>query len=326
MYRIGVDLGGTKISAAIVDNNYKIICKVTRPTDAKRPADQITESIADLCRRASNQANIPFGEISSVGIGIPGAIDSTKGIIEYSCNLPTYISYPIVNKIRELTQNKNIFIDNDANAAALGEAVAGAAKGSSSSIMITLGTGVGGGIVVGGKILESFNGAGGELGHTVIVHGGVPCPCGRRGCFEAYSSATSLVRMTKERLTELKQSNTATLMLDMCGGDPEKATTRTAFDASKQGDVEGLRLVREYTEYLACGITNLINIFQPEVFLIGGGLSGEGDYLLKPLLPLIEREQYTRTYPKNKQTTIKIATLGNDAGIIGAAALGGIDK
>lgn len=322
MYKIGVDLGGTKISAAIVDKDYNIIRKVTCPTEAMRPADIITSAIADLCRGASEEAGVPFSDVSSIGIGIPGAIDSSGGIIEYSCNLPTYISYPIVAKMRELTGKENIFIDNDANAAALGEAVAGAAKGSSSSVMITLGTGVGGGVVSGGKILPSFNGAGGELGHTVIVHGGVPCPCGRRGCFEAYSSATSLVRMTKERLAELKNANIPSLMLDMCSGDPEKANTRTAFDASKQGDAEAQRLIGEYTGYLACGITNLINIFQPEVFLIGGGLSGEGDYLLEPLIPIIEREQYTHTYQKAKQTKVKIATLGNDAGIIGAAALG----
>ena len=323
MYRIGVDLGGTKISAAIVDESFRIINKSTCPTEAKRAADDITKSIADLCYTAAKDGNIDFSLVKQIGIGIPGAIDAKKGIVEYSCNLPTYVSYPIVDKIRELTGMNDIFIDNDANAAALGEAVAGAAKGSTSSVMITLGTGVGGGIVIDGKILPSFNGAGGELGHTVIVHGGVPCPCGRKGCFEAYSSATSLVRMTKERLTELKAANISSLMLDTCSGDPQKANTRTAFDASKQGDSEAIKLIGEYTEYLACGIINLINTFQPEVFLIGGGLSGEGDYLLAPLLPIIEREQYTRTYPKAKQTKIKIATLGNDAGIIGAAALGG---
>ncbi len=324
MYRIGVDLGGTKISAAVVDESYRIIAKTTCPTEANRPADEITASIVSLCRDAAGQANISFDKIESIGIGIPGAIDPRMGMIEYSCNLPTYLSYPIVEKIRELTGKSEIFIDNDANAAALGEVAAGAAKGASSAVMITLGTGVGGGIVIDGRILPSFNGAGGELGHTVIVHGGAPCSCGRRGCFEAYSSATSLVRMTRERLRELKTANIPSLMLDTCSGDPEKADTRTAFDASKQNDPEAVRLIGEYTEYLACGIINLINTFQPEVFLIGGGLSGEGDYLLAPLLPIIEREQYTHTYPKSKQTVIKIATLGNDAGIIGAAALGGI--
>ncbi len=323
MYRIGVDFGGTKISAAVTDDEYKILTKVTCPTNAARHADLITSDIAALCKKAAAEANVPFDEIYSIGIGTPGAIDARSGTVEYSCNLPTYVSYPLADKLKELTGIANIFVDNDANAAALGEAVAGAAKGSSSSVMITLGTGVGGGIVIDGKILQSFNGAGGELGHMVIVHGGVPCPCGRQGCFETYCSATALVRMTKERLVQLKDSHTPSLMLDMCENDPERANTRTAFDASKQQDEQACKLIEEYTSYLACGITNLINAFQPEVFTIGGGLSGEGEYLLKPLLPLIEREQYTRSYQKDKQTKIKIATLGNDAGIIGAAALGG---
>lgn len=322
MYRIGVDFGGTKISCAITDDNYSILTKVSCQTKAHRPADEITADIAELCRKAAAAVSVSLSDIESIGIGIPGAIDPAIGTVEYSCNLPTYVSYPIVSKMKELTGVKSIFIDNDANAAALGEAVAGAAKGSSSSVMITLGTGVGGGVIINGKILSGFNGAAGELGHMVIKHGGVPCPCGRHGCFEAYCSATSLVRMTKERLCQLIADKKPSFMLEMCENDPSKANTRTAFDASKKGDSEACRLINEYMSYLACGITNLINAYQPEVFTIGGGLSGEGEYLLGPLLPLIEREQYTRTYLKSRQTKIKIAMLGNDAGLIGAAALG----
>lgn len=321
MYRIGVDFGGTKISCAVTDEKYNIISKVSCRTHSQRPADDITRDIAALTRQAANEAGIKYEQIESIGIGTPGAIDFKTGTVEYSCNLPTYISYPLADKMKEFTGIKHIFVDNDANAAALGEAVAGAAKGSASSVMITLGTGVGGGIVINGKILSSYNGAGGELGHMVIEKNGVPCPCGRRGCFEAYCSASALVRMTKERLVELKKRNISTIMLDSCENDPQKATTRTAFNASRQGDAQAKRLLEEYSGYLACGIINLINAFQPEVLTIGGGLSGEGDYLLEPLLPIIEREQYTRTYPKEKQTKIKIATLGNDAGLIGAAAL-----
>ena len=322
MYRIGVDFGGTKISAAITDDNYNILTKVSTQTKAQRPADEITADIALLCDKAIQSISLSHSDIESIGIGIPGAIDPVLGTVEYSCNLPTYLSYPIVEKLRALTGNNNVYIDNDANAAALGEAVAGAAKGSSSSVMITLGTGVGGGVIINGRIISGYNGAAGELGHMVIKHGGVPCPCGRHGCFEAYCSASSLVRMTKERLRELKDGGVSTLMLDTCSNDPERANTRTAFDASKKGDVEACRLIDEYISYLACGITNLINAYQPEVFTIGGGLSGEGEYLLKPLVPIVEAEQYTRTYPKSRQTKIKIATLGNDAGLIGAAALG----
>ena len=321
MYKIGIDFGGTKINCAVIDEEYNIISKVSCKTHSHRPADEITADIAALTRDAAKASNIKYEDIEGIGIGTPGAIDSKHGIVEYSCNLPTFTSYPLADKLKQLTGIEHIRVDNDANAAALGEAVAGAAKGSSSSVMITLGTGVGGGIVIDGKILSGYNGAGGELGHMVIKKDGVPCPCGRHGCFEAYCSASALVRMTKERLSELKERSIPSLMLDMCQNDPQSATTRTAFSASREGDVEARKLIDEYSEYLACGIVNLINALQPEVLTIGGGLSGEGEYLLTPLLPIIEREQYTRSYPKHKQTEIRIATLANNAGLIGAAAL-----
>ncbi len=321
MYRIGVDLGGTKISAAVTDSKYNIISKVSCPTNAKRDSDELTLDIAKLCKQAAQSAGLDISDIESIGIGTPGAVDSAHGVVEYSCNLP-FLSYPLAQQLSKMSGVDKVFVENDANAAALGESVAGASKGSSSSVMVTLGTGVGGGVIIDGKILSGHNGAAGELGHMVIEHGGVPCPCGRRGCFEAYSSATALVRMTKERLRALKDANVSTLMLDMCEQDPEKANTRTAFDASKQNDTEAQKLVSEYIEYLACGITNLINIFQPEIVTIGGGLSGEGDHLLNPLIPLVEKDQYTRSY--KKKAVLKIATLGNNAGLIGAAALGNI--
>ena len=323
MYRIGVDLGGTKISAAVTDSDYNIVSKVSCPTNAKRHSDEIALDIARLCDQAAESAGINKDQVISIGVGTPGAVDSSRGVVEYSCNLP-FLSYPLAEKLAKMTQNKNVYIENDANAAALGESVAGASKNSSSSIMVTLGTGVGGGVIIDGKILCGYNGTAGELGHMVIVHNGVECPCGRRGCFEAYCSATALVRMTKEKLVKLKEDNIPSLMLEKCENDPEKADTRTAFDASKQGDEQAKALIGEYIGYLACGITNLINIFQPEIITIGGGLSGEGDYLLDALVPLVEKEQYTRSY--KKKTTIKIAKLGNDAGIIGAAALGSMAK
>ena len=319
MFRIGIDLGGTKISAAVIDDDFNILAKSSCKTNAQRESDLLTKDIADLCRSVADKIGLTLSDVESIGIGCPGAIDNIKGTVEYSCNLP-YVSYPLRQKLSQMSGVDKIYIDNDANAAALGEAVAGAAKGTASSVMITLGTGVGGGIIINNKIVSGINGAGGELGHMVIKFDGRPCPCTRRGCFEAYSSATALKNITKERLRKLKSENIPTLMLEMCGGDPEKASPRTAFEASKKNDTEAKKIIEEYTQNLACGITNIINIFQPETVIIGGGLSGEGDYLLKPLLPIIEREQYTRTY-KNK-TTIKIATLGNDAGLIGAAALG----
>ncbi len=324
MYRIGIDLGGTKISAAVTDAEYNIVSKVSCPTDAKGEADKLAQDIAELCSKARAEAQVQISEVEWIGIGVPGSVDSKNGIVEYCCNIPSLFSYPLADKLSKLCGVKNVYVNNDANAAALGESVAGASRGSLSSVMVTLGTGVGGGVIIDGKILSGNNGAAGELGHMVIEANGVACPCGRRGCFEAYSSATALVRMTKERLSELKRAGTPTLMLDMCDGLPEKANTRTAFDASKKEDEEAVKLIGEYISYLACGITNLVNIFQPEILTIGGGLSGEGDYLLNLLTPLVERDQYTRTY-ENK-TKIKIATLGNNAGLIGAAALGETER
>ena len=194
--------------------------------------------------------------------------------------------------------------------------IGGAAKGKRLSVMITLGTGVGGGVIIDGKIYSGFNYAGAELGHTVIEYNGRQCSCGRKGCFEAYASATALVSMTKEKLAACKD----TLMWEMCGNDINKADARIAFAAMKKGDRAGKEVVDMYISYLACGITNMINIFQPEVLLIGGGVCNEKDYLLKPLTEIVNADQYTRN--QAVKTEIKIAALGNDAGIVGAAALG----
>jgi glucokinase len=181
--------------------------------------------------------------------------------------------------------------------------------------MITLGTGLGGGVIVDKKIYSGFNFAGAELGHMVIEYNGRPCTCGRRGCWEAYSSATGLIAMTKDKMAATQD----TVMHELAkenGGEP---SGRTAFAAARQNDRAGLEVVAEYIEYLTCGISNLINIFQPEILCIGGGVCNEGDYLIKPLAEKVDREQYTRD--NAKKTRIKVASLGNDAGIIGAACL-----
>jgi glucokinase len=181
--------------------------------------------------------------------------------------------------------------------------------------MITLGTGVGGGIIIDNKIYTGFNYAGAELGHIVIEIDGAQCGCGRKGCWEAYSSATALVRMTKEKMLEAKDS----LMWEMAGGSIDNANARIAFAAMKQGDQAGKEVVDKYIAYLACGVSNVINIYHPRVFSIGGGVCNEKDYLLKPLIKLVE-ESGCNSDPDHK-TKICIAELGNDAGIIGAAAI-----
>ncbi len=318
MYRIGVDLGGTNIAAAIIDENYNIIKKGSVPTKASRDAAFIMDDMASLCRKICVDAGVELSEVEAVGIASPGIANSRDGVVEYACNLP-FVKYPICSELSDRLGISNIHVENDANAAAWGEAVAGAARGSSSSIMITLGTGVGGGIIIDNKVYSGSNFAGAELGHIVISVDGRPCNCGRHGCWEAYSSATALIRMTTEKLEECRAQGRETLLEDLVE-EHGKVSGRTAFMAMRAGDDAGREVVEEYIKYLASGLASIINIFQPEILSLGGGVSGEGQYLLDMLVPAIREQTYGGEYVK--ATEIKIATLKNDAGLIGAACLG----
>lgn len=317
-YFIGIDLGGTNIAAGVVDENLNILKKGSVPTLASRPADEIVADMAKLCLDLIADAGLSVSDIEYAGIAAPGTANSDTGIIEYANNLP-FRNFPIAAKLSEMSGISRVIIENDANAAALAEAVAGAAKGERFSVMITLGTGVGGGIIIDGKVYSGFNHAGAELGHMVISHGGRHCSCGRDGCWEAYSSATGLINMTKEKIEECKKSGRETIMIQMVEGS--KVSGKTAFAAMKQGDAAASEVVDEYISYLACGISNIINIFQPNVLSIGGGICGEGDNLLIPLNKAVWGEVYNSENAE-RRTQIRIAQLGNDAGIIGAAALG----
>ncbi|MBR2431868.1 MAG: ROK family protein [Clostridia bacterium] len=318
MYRIGVDLGGTNIAAGLVDENYNIIKKASVPTNASRGADAIVADISALCLRLCDEGGVSVSDIDAIGIASPGIANHTDGYVEYANNLP-FKHLPICEMVSKGTGVKEVHVENDANAAAWGEAVAGAAKGTENSVMITLGTGVGGGIIIDGKVYSGFNYAGAELGHIVIEHNGRPCSCGRKGCWEAYSSATGLIKMTKEKLEECANKGETTVMTELVE-KKGKVTGRTAFDAMRLGDKAGKEVVDMYLDYLACGLASIINIFQPSIITIGGGISGEGQSLIDALEPLVRAEQYGCGLVK--LTEIRIAKLGNDAGIIGAAFLG----
>lgn len=319
MYTIGVDLGGTNIAIGLCDKDLNIIDKGSVPTLANREAEAIISDMAKLAKDIMDRNSVDISEVEYVGIASPGAANSKTGIIEYSSNLP-FLNFPIAEVFKSFLPVKAVYVANDANAAALAEALAGSAKGSRSSVMITLGTGVGGGVIIDGKIFDGgVNCAGAELGHTVIVAGGRQCSCGRRGCFEAYSSATALTNMTKEKMHELKIKGIGSLLFDIAEKDGE-VTGKTPFDAMQAGDKYGKEIVDTYIYYLAEGITNMINIFQPEVLSIGGGVCKQGENLTKPLIEIVSKDQYTRANPN--KTKIVTATLGNDAGIIGAAGLG----
>lgn len=318
MYSIGIDLGGTNIAVGIVDKDMKIVKKGSVPTLPDRDNELIVRDMTELAKKLMNSLSLTTKDISFVGIASPGSVDRENGVVIYSNNIH-FKDFPIAKIFRKYLPIEKIYVENDANAAALAEALAGAAKGTNNSVMITLGTGVGGGIIINKKIYVGANGAAGELGHTVIEFDGRLCSCGRRGCWEAYSSATGLVNMTKEKIRQCRTFGIDSLMVkeeDARG----KVNARTAFNAQKAGDICGREVVGEYIHYLACGITNMINIFQPEVLSIGGGVCNEGSNLIDPLMQIVAHEQYTRSLVT--KTQIKIAELGNDAGIIGAAGLG----
>ncbi len=312
-YYVGIDLGGTNIVAGVVDENYQILNKASMKTNCPRPSEEIAADMAECALQAIQNAGLTPEQVEWIGIGTPGIANAATGIIEYSNNLG-FVNVPMVKWISEKT-GRPAFIENDANAAAYGEYVAGAAKGAVNAVCITLGTGVGGGIVVDGKIYAGSNFAGAEIGHTVLQMDGPQCTCGRCGCFEVYSSATGLVRMTKEAMEAHPES-----IMHKMAEEKGKVTARTAFDAMRAGDEAAKSVVDFYIKALAAGITNTINIFQPDVLCIGGGVCNEGDALLLPVKAEVAKEVYTRNSEKN--TEIVIAKLGNDAGIIGAAFLG----
>ena len=269
--------------------------------------------MAALSKQAVENAGLTMEDVTYVGVGCPGTCNVFTGLVEYSCNLD-FKEVPLQAELAAMI-GKPVYIENDANAAALGEAVAGAAKGAKNALCITLGTGVGGGIIIDGKIYDGFNCAAAELGHIVIVVDGEQCGCGRQGCWEAYASATALIRQTKAAIEQNPDS-----LMAKAAQEKGRVSGRTAFDAMRAGCPVAKAVVDQYIKYLASGLTNMVNIFQPEVLCIGGGISHEGDALLKPVMEHIERDRYSK-YSKH-QTRLCAAALGNDAGIIGAACLG----
>ncbi len=311
MYRIGVDLGGTNIAVGVVDEQYKIVGRGKVKTNAPRPAEEIFDDIAKAINLAVEDAGITMDEVSAIGVGTPGSVNKESGLIEFSNNLE--FDHVPAKEMLESRTGKPCVFENDANAAALGEAYAGAGNGVKNLVAVTLGTGVGSGIILGGKVMSGINDAAGEMGHMVIVVNGEQCNCGRKGCWERYASATALISQTKAKMKECPDS----LMWKECDGDIDKVGGRTAFNAMYAGDAAAKEVVDKYIYYVSVGVTNIVNTFQPDVVCIGGGISNEGDNLLNPIRKYVEEERYTK-YSK-KQTKICKAVLGNDAGIIGAA-------
>lgn len=309
MYYIGIDVGGTNLKAGLVREDGQILAVERTPLAFENP-EQFARTLAQLGQSVLHQAGIPASDVVSAGIGIPGAV--AGGDILYTCNIPLR-DVPL-NRLFRQHLDVPVLLENDANCAAVGEWLCGAGRGTQQFIVVTLGTGVGGGLILNGK-LYSGSGMVGEVGHMVIQHGGAPCNCGRRGCWEAYASATGLIRMTREAMEAHPES-----LLHTVAAQSGCVEGRTAFDAAVQGDETALALCRDYVSYLAAGVTNLINILQPEAVAIGGGVAAAPDgLLLTPLREIVERECYPRH--TGQIPRIVRAELGNDAGIIGAALL-----
>lgn len=311
-YTIGIDLGGTTMTAGLVNENYEIVGKITWATRLPRPAADLEKALADLCHAVAKENNIDFFDVKYVGIGTPGSVNFTTGFVGYNTNFG-YYDWNLGPDMEKLLGCK-VYVENDANAAAFGEYIAGGAKGYKDAVVITLGTGIGSGIILGGKIVRGFNFAAGEMGHTVIVKGGRKCNCGRSGCWERYASARALTEDTKAAM----QEHSDTLMWKLVP-DIDHVNAKTSFDAMAKGDALAKQVVENWMEYVACGLANVVNTFEPEVICVGGGVSNQGEVLLGPVRAYVEKETHDIT--GGRVPEIRACELRNDAGVIGAAAL-----
>ncbi|MCM1545724.1 MAG: ROK family protein [Clostridiales bacterium] len=310
-YYLGLDIGGTFVKGVLADENGKILCDGKAPTGCEKGSDIMCENIASLCIGLQSRAGV---RPVAAGVACAGMI-SADGTVIFAGNLGLK-DYPLKVKL-SAALNLPVTVVNDANAAALGEAAFGAGKAYSDSVFITLGTGVGGGIIAGGKLFAGGFGVGAEIGHMVIRHGGERCTCGRRGCFEAYSSATALIRETRRAM----EDNPASKMWS-CGG-LDKVTGKTAFDFAAS-DPAAKKVVDGYIYDLACGIINLANLFRPQAVILGGGVAEQGDKLIAPLQEKLD----SKIFGGQAYAPVKIvkATLGNLAGALGAAAVARIQN
>ncbi len=309
-YCFGIDVGGTFIKGAIIDSDGKIIVSDKISTESEKGNIHVCDNIKTLCDRLLEKSNMNKNDLTAIGMGVPGMIDSENGIVIVSNNLHC-ADFPIAKKVEKLI-GLPVKIANDANAAALGECKFALNGKYKNIVFLTLGTGVGGGIVINGELYEGNRGAGAELGHSVIIMNGEPCTCGRRGCIEAYASATALIRETKKTMKAHKDSKLWEI------GNIDAVNGKTAFDYSET-DVYAKKVVDNYISALACYITNVANEFRPEAVILGGGVCAQGDSLINPIKKILKKEIFAGA--TGPQVEILTAKLGNDAGCLGAAAL-----
>ncbi|MCI6587739.1 MAG: ROK family protein [Clostridiales bacterium] len=313
MYYIGLDVGGTTFKAGVVTEDGRIVHKDAMPTGIERPYQEIIADMAALCKKVAADAGIEMSEIKSIGVGVPGLFDNKTGMIPFCTNLGWH-DIPFVAEMKKHLDTP-VYGDNDATVAGLAESVAGVSAGIRDSVFLTLGTGVGGGIIIDGKPYSGAHGCGSEIGHMMIKMGGELCTCGNYGCFERYASATAIIREARKAIVEYPESS----MLAACGGDPEKLNAKIVIDAARAGDEAAKAVFGGYVQALAVGIINIINMLDPEVIVLGGGVSAAGEFLLNAVREAVKPMVFFKTMPYAR---IELAQLGNDAGIIGAAMLG----
>ena len=313
MVYIGIDVGGTTAKAGVVDEGGNILYKASCPTGIERSFEDIAADMVALCRRVVHESGHAMADIAAVGVGIPGQQDPRTGLVAL-CNNLDWRNVPLMERLCD-GLGLPVFVDNDANVAALAESVFGASRGVPSSILVTLGTGVGGGIVFNGKVLSGAHGVGGEIGHMIVVVDGEPCNCGHRGCWEKYASATAIIRMGSALMKKKPDCALARQM----EGDASRLNAKAVLDLAKAGDGDCMEIFSTYVKYLCIGLSNLIDIFDPDMVVLGGGVAYAGDFLLDAVRASLRDYLYL---PELSTTQVELARLGNDAGIIGAAMLG----
>lgn len=310
MIAIGIDLGGTSIKAGVVDGAGRILAKGSRPTGVERGHEATIRDMAELSLEMVGACGRTLEQIDSVGIGIPGVIDD-RGVVPLLTNL-FWRDVPLIERMQSYIP-KPVYVANDATVAGFAESVAGVSAGTGSSVFVTLGTGLGGGVVIDGKPFVGAHGVGSEIGHMILVLGGVRCTCGNRGCWERYASATGMIRMGRERMAAEPGG-----MIAREAGAAERVTAKLVVDCAKKGDPGALAVFDQYIYYLTAGLVNMINVYDPEVIALGGGVSAAGPFLLDAVRKKLPEMIFYKTMPYAR---IELATLGNDAGLIGAALL-----
>lgn len=312
-YIIGIDVGGMSAKGALFTLDGELLYSESVKTNKADGFEGTLQKLAALSKRLAEKKNVDFTNVESIGLGVPGVVNSKKGIVLRWSNF-NWSDVPFAETLKKYT-GKEIYIANDANVAALGEATFGATAQYQSSILLTIGTGVGGGMVFDGKLIEGYQSAGAELGHITIREGGLPCACGRCGCYEKYASATALILQTRHAMVENLQSE----MWKIAEGKIENVDGRTAFKAAKLGDETAKRVIEQFVSYLSEGIADFVNILRPEAIVLGGGIANEGEALFEPLRKAVD----ARTYIAMDIVPLKIvgAKLGNKAGIYGAYCL-----